>query len=688
MWTNIPRLGWPAAHEARADLGWRQIVSASSFTASAFLFVAVAVQLETGFGGSAVSALFTNWLYDGVGCAAALTCASRGLRKGERAWLWIAAGISAWTMGDVYYTFALQSLQSPPFPSLADLGYLGFYVPVFVGLGLLVRRSVLDFGGVVWLDGLIGGFTVCALATGLVLGAVWSTSTGTFAAVATNLAYPAGDALLLALIFCALGLSGWKLSRVWVFLGGGLLIFGVADSVYLVQVAHDSYRYGTWLDLGWPAGFVLIAAGSRAPSLRRARARLDGMRLLVAPVVMALVCLAIDVWDHFHRVETVALVSASLGLLAVIGRLAFTFKEYLALLELTRTESLTDALTGLGNRRALVRCLDQYFTEPAGESVLLLFDLDGFKAYNDTFGHGAGDALLQRLGRRLRDSVGERGLVFRLGGDEFCVLVKGGSIDLPWVRATTSGSLRESGDAFTITCSSGHTLLPDEAENTNDALQIADRRMYAKKGLGIGIGGDESRGVLLQALAERDESLGHHTSGVAEYSAALAAELGLVGTDTKLIRAAAELHDVGKLALPETILQKPGHLDQNEWKIVRQHTLIGERIIAAAEGLENVALIVRSTHERWDGTGYPDRLKASEIPLAARVIAICDAYDAITSHRPYRTARTHQEAVEELRASAGTQFDPDLVEAFLQHALPGLAGRITLSRQTAVATSF
>ena len=460
MLAQPSRLRRLPAYRSRVDLGRRQILSAGSFAATASLFVAVAVQLKTGFGGSAVSNLFTNWLYDGVGFAAALTCAVRGSHKGERAWLWIAAGVLAWTAGDVYYTFALQNLQSPPFPSLADLGYLGFYVPVFIGLGLLVRRSVLDFDGVVWLDGLIGGFTVCAVATGLVLGAVWSTSTGTFAAVATNLAYPAGDALLLALVFCVLGLSGWKLSPVWGLLGGGLLIFAVADSVYLVQVAHDSYRYGSWLDLGWPAGFVLIAAGSFAPSTRRARARLDGMPLLLAPVAMALICLGIEVWDHFHRVETVALVSASLGLLAVIGRLAFTFKEYIGLLQSTRAESLTDALTGLGNRRALVRHLDEYFVEASGESLLMLFDLDGFKAYNDAFGHGAGDALLERLGRRLRDTVGERGSVFRLGGDEFCILISGGSIDLPWVRAATSASLRESGDAFVITCSSGHTLLP------------------------------------------------------------------------------------------------------------------------------------------------------------------------------------------------------------------------------------
>jgi two-component system, cell cycle response regulator len=674
---------WRRKGVPRSDAGCSERLSWLGLAMTFGLFASVAVQLRTGFGGPQVARLFTNWLYDAVGALAGATCLLRGLRRGEgAAWIWIALGIFAWTAGDVYYTFALQSLASPPIPSLADVGYLGFYVPVFIGLGLLVRSSVLDFGGVVWLDGLIGGFTVCSLATGLVLGAVWRTSTGSFAAVATNLAYPAGDALLLAVVFCVLGLSSWKLGSLWLLLGGGLVLFAAGDSVYLVEVAHSSYRYGGWLDLSWPAGFVLIAAGSCAPAVRRVRARLDGMPLLVVPVAMALICLGVEVWDHFQRVETVSLVAASLGLFAVIGRLAFTFKEYLALLQVTRTESLTDALTELGNRRALVRRLDDYFHEKPGEALLLLFDLDGFKSYNDTFGHGAGDTLLQRLGTRLRDTVGERGLVFRLGGDEFCILMKGSTLDLPWVRAATSASLRESGAAFAITCSTGHTLLPTEADNTHDALQIADRRMYVEKGLGIG--GHESRGVLLQALAERDESLGHHTSGVAEYSAALAAELGLVGSDAKLVRAAAELHDVGKLALPETVLQKPGPLNDDEWKIVQQHTLIGERIVAAAEGLENVALVVRSTHERWDGTGYPDALRAEAIPLAARLIAICDAYDAITSDRPYRAAKTREQAIEELRASAGTQFDPDLVETFIERALPAAnVGRAGAHRASA-----
>src|ERR1700722_8515267 len=215
-------------------------------TLSSVLFVLVAVQLETGFGGHTVSDIFANWLYDGVGLAAAFACFARGLRDGERAaWFLIGLGVLAWTLGDIYWTVALETVANPPFPSLADAGYLGLYLPAFVGLGLLVRKRVVHFTASVWLDGLAAGLTVCALAAGVVLNEVWRTSTGDFAAIATNMAYPAGDAVLLSLVLAAFGFSGWRFDRTWLLLGGGLGLFAVADSIYLVQVATNTYHYGT-----------------------------------------------------------------------------------------------------------------------------------------------------------------------------------------------------------------------------------------------------------------------------------------------------------------------------------------------------------------------------------------------------------------------------------------------------------
>jgi two-component system cell cycle response regulator len=166
-------------------------------------------------------------------------------------------------------------------------------------------------------------------------------------------------------------------------------------------------------------------------------------------------------------------------------------------------------------------------------------------------------------------------------------------------------------------------------------------------------------------LIERDTDLSTHISRVAELSIATARELGLAEHEITRIGLAAQLHDIGKTAIPESILNKPGPLDDEEWGFVRSHTLVGERIIAAAPSLAHTATLVRSSHERIDGNGYPDRLAGDDIPLGSRIIAVCDAYDAMIAPRPYRNPRSVSDALSELQDWAGSQFDPDIVEAFI-----------------------
>jgi two-component system cell cycle response regulator len=327
----------------------------------------------------------------------------------------------------------------------------------------------------------------------------------------------------------------------------------------------------------------------------------------------------------------------------------------------------TDALTGLGNRRKLLHDLARRMKAATRETpmVLTLFDLNGFKDYNDSFGHPAGDALLLRLGRALAEAVTPfGGVAYRPGGDEFCVIA--GAAQQNAMEQAAARALSESGDGFAVSAAFGSAVIPGEARDASEAMRRADGEMYAQKHSGRATAGRQSSDVLVRALAERHPDLGDHQDGVAELAAEVARRAGIDGEDLAQLCHAAALHDVGKVAIPDAIINKPAALDDEEWAFMRRHTIIGERIVAAAPALGGAAKLVRSSHEAFDGSGYPDGLAGTEIPLGARIIAICDAFDAMISARPYSRGRTTDEALAELMRCAGSQFDPELVRLFLQ----------------------
>ncbi len=299
----------------------------------------------------------------------------------------------------------------------------------------------------------------------------------------------------------------------------------------------------------------------------------------------------------------------------------------------------TDSLTNLANRRRLQTDLARLAERatPAAPLAVLILDLDGFKSYNDVFGHAAGDALLVRLGARLSEMTATLGAsAYRLGGDEFCVLGERGAFE-ELVRVSEA-ALSGVGEGFEIGASCGGATMPDEAVDPVDALRLADQRMYAQKATGRTSTGQQLTHVLLRVLGERDPELESHLDSVTELSLEVGGMLGLAGDELEWIQQAAALHDVGKIAIPDKILNKPGSLDKAETEFMRRHTVIGERMLAAAPTLMAASRLVRSSHEAWDGSGYPDGLAGERIPLGGRVIAVCDAYSAMTSDRPYRTA--------------------------------------------------
>jgi diguanylate cyclase (GGDEF)-like protein len=293
----------------------------------------------------------------------------------------------------------------------------------------------------------------------------------------------------------------------------------------------------------------------------------------------------------------------------------------------------------------------------------MLFDLDGFKAYNDTHGHGAGDDLLRAFATRLQRALdGTSGRAYRMGGDEFCVLLPAGRRDL---RLDAAAALSGEAGGFRVTSSWGEVEIPTEAASGTDALRVADRRMYAMKNGRPNAPGTQLREALTRVVKIREPDLHEHVVDVGRMAAAVAERLGLPEHEWSDIVHAAELHDVGKLAIPEAILDEPGPLDEHEWEVMRRHTVLGEQLLSGIPALVNAARLVRASHEAWDGGGYPDGLAGEAIPLGARIIAACDAYDAMVTDRPYRDGMSHADAVAELCRCAGTQFDPLVVDALV-----------------------
>jgi two-component system cell cycle response regulator len=645
---------------------------------AALALAAYAAHNLAGLGGDGIDWLFDDFVYNGLILSAALSCLWRAVtcRRERAAWALLGAGIACWLGGEIYWSLVLSDLESPPIPSAGDLLYLMFYPCTYSALLLLVRSRVIDFSRGTWLDGAIAALGVGALAAAVTFPAIVDLSAGDPAAVATNLAYPIGDLILLGLVVIAFGLTHWRPGPSFLLLGASLAIQAVADGLYLFQAAEGTYAEGGGLDLLWPAALLLTALAAWQPPTRAPVPPAHERRSVLAPPLGALVALGLVTYDHFVRIHDGALLLAALTLLLATARMALAFGDNQRLLSHSREEAMTDALTGLRNRRALMRDLERTIaaaTAADPHSVILL-DLDGFKLYNDTFGHPAGDALLARLGDRLAEAMEPHGRSYRLGGDEFCALVRIGSLGVAPLKGLAEAALTESGEGFKVTASSGACVIPVEADNPSEALQIADRRMYARKGGDRASVTRQARDVLLKALHEREPELHDHLHGVAELALEVGQQLGMDSEQLDELARASELHDIGKVAIPDAILNKPGPLTEEEWGFMRRHTLIGERILGAAPALRPVAKLVRSSHERWDGSGYPDGLAGEEIPLGARVVAVCDAYHAMVSPRPYRPAKAPAEALAELHRCAGEQFDPGVVDV-LEAALERVGAR-------------
>ncbi len=404
-------------------------------------------------------------------------------------------------------------------------------------------------------------------------------------------------------------------------------------------------------------------------------------RTAIPFAIMASITLILtELWPH-SPLLSVALV----GPLVAVALYQRSVHEALSAMRL----ALTDPLTGLGNHRhfheRLQTDLDRA-QERGTRLALCLVDIDDFKRVNDRHGHPVGDDVLAQVATRLRQG----GEAFRLGGDEFALLLPGRTETeaLAIARSVIDRvAAMKLADGETLTVSAGVAVYPDHGLDRSELVRVADNALYTSKNEGKGsvtvyrpgapeigdlhllaTGNDRqarflAAAGLARAVDARDAYTGEHSAEVGELAARIGARMALHATEVELLRLAGSLHDVGKLAIPEEILRKPGPLSAPERLVLERHPQIGFRMLDSL-GIEPVATWVLHHHERWDGAGYPNRLAGDTIPLGARILFVADAYDAMTTERVYRGRLSHEHAVRELERCAGTQFDPDVVEAF------------------------
>jgi diguanylate cyclase (GGDEF)-like protein len=333
-----------------------------------------------------------------------------------------------------------------------------------------------------------------------------------------------------------------------------------------------------------------------------------------------------------------------------------------------------DPLTGLRNHREFHETVEQELgrsRRSAARFSVALLDLDGFKSVNDSSGHAAGDRLLHDVGGALEAAARAGDVAFRIGGDEFAILLPDSGADEAEAavrRIVAAGAAVDE----RIGVSWGVATWPADGRGKDEVIATADERLYEMKhargsrGAAKGAAFMSAISALVEALEHKDAYTASHAHGVAELATAVGRRLGLDTAGLETLSHAALLHDIGKIAIPTEILVKPGPLSPDEYEVVMSHAAVGGGMVARIPGLEAVAPLVRHAHERWDGGGYPDGLAGEQIPLGARIVAVCDAFHAMTSERPYRAPMPLAEAAAELSRHAGAQFDAAVVDALLR----------------------
>jgi diguanylate cyclase (GGDEF)-like protein len=403
------------------------------------------------------------------------------VREARAAWGAIALAITCWTAGDVLNALGAYNA--------AVTSWIACYALVYLGLAQLTRPLLLRGQAAVWLDGIAGALTCAALVIGPALHAVSRPA----AEVVTNLSYPVFDLVLAGMVAGTFALTGWRPAPAWRLVGVGVAAMLAGDVVYFLVWGAGGYAYGegAWFEGAWALGFLAFAAASGRSTEPAAGLRTGLWGTAVMPLICSSIATTLLVVDHWVRATALAVALAGVALATVTVRSVLSFRE-LRLLALTQREALTDELTGLANRRALLRELAAACEDGTPAAALLLCDLDGFKEFNDTLGHEAGDELLREAADRIARVVGRAGRAARLGGDEFAVVIDGAGADearalAARLRSELAAPLPVAGIEVRVDASVGVALAPEHSRHAAGLLRRADVAMYEAKDARTGV---------------------------------------------------------------------------------------------------------------------------------------------------------------------------------------------------------
>jgi diguanylate cyclase (GGDEF)-like protein len=407
-------------------------------------------------------------------------------REDRAAWACFAVALACYLTGNVTNVLHYSQQAVVVRPSWADLAFMGFYPLAYVALVLMLRSRVRAVRMSTWLDGVVTGLTAAAFGASFAVGAVRAATDGSWAAVATAIAYPISDTLLLILLVGSITVIGRNAGNAWWLLSAGMTLFAVTDAVYAVQAAEGTFAPGSVLDYGWVVAFICFGVAA-LQSPRGEVAGRSGTTGLVLPGICTLAALGLLFHGHLTGGDAAGGVLALGAVLAALTRTTLTFREVRALAD-SRRQARTDELTGLPNRRAVYEALEAADRELSGGAGLavLVIDLDRFKEINDSLGHAAGDALLRQVGPRLAEHLRAGDLLGRLGGDEFVVLA-GGLDDAAALalgrrlRGELQRPFRFGSMALTVDASIGGAVGPGHSGSAEELLQLADLAMYSAK---------------------------------------------------------------------------------------------------------------------------------------------------------------------------------------------------------------